>query len=319
MAALSNANETNALAALTRQAAPHVSGAIQKASAKTGVDFAYLVQQAKAESSFNPDAKARTSSATGLYQFIESTWLNTVKKHGHKHGLGQYADMISANAKVSDPAQRQEVLALRKDPRAAAMMAAELASDNKRFLEQNYKGEIGATELYFAHFMGAGGASAFLNAKDENPLAFGADLFPREARANRGVFYNPQTGQPRTLAEIYDFFDKKFRIEGGDVNAPGPRKQAAPVPGDSPLNIRRSLPAADPLAAVILAGAQSNSPLRLSGATTPLFPHIGGSALLAPHDIVLLNTLAATDKEGDQDNNQGNKSKDYYLDANKHS
>ena len=62
----------------------HIVNYIQRASDETGVDFSYLVHQAKAESSFDPNAKARTSSATGLFQFIERTWLDLAEKHGHK-------------------------------------------------------------------------------------------------------------------------------------------------------------------------------------------------------------------------------------------
>jgi hypothetical protein len=200
----------NALAVLSKQAPSHIQHAIQKASTKTGVDFAYLMEQAAAESSFNAHAEAKTSSATGLYQFIESTWMNMVKQYGHKHGLGNYAKQIDENGNVADKGMKQRILNLRKNPEKAALLAAEFAAENKRHLEQYADGKIGPTELYFAHFMGASGATGFLNAKQENPLQIGADLFPKEARANRNVFYDQKTGEPRTLAGIYDFFDKKF-------------------------------------------------------------------------------------------------------------
>jgi hypothetical protein len=58
--------------------------------------------------------------------------------------------------------------------------------------------------------MGAGGASAFLNQLKKNPMAMAADLFPKEASANRNVFYDRQSGKPKTLQQVYDFFDKKF-------------------------------------------------------------------------------------------------------------
>lgn len=193
----------NALAALTSRAPQGVVSAIKQASAKTGVNFAYMVQQAAAESSFNPTAKAKTSSASGLYQFIESTWMNMVERHGAKHSI-----QIEGKS-------RAEILRLRNDPKIAANMAAEFASENKKILNSNWaKGEkdIGATELYFAHFMGASGASAFLNARDENPLQEAALLFPKAAAANRNVFYDRESGRAKTLEEVYQFFDKKFEI-----------------------------------------------------------------------------------------------------------
>lgn len=201
----------------------NITQAIHQASSRTGIDFSYLMNQAKAESSFNPEAKARTSSATGLYQFIESTWLQMVKDHGHKYGLDQQASHIHRDADsgrltVSSPSTRKAILELRKDPELASAMAAEFAADNKAYLESQVKGRaIGATELYFAHFLGAGGASAFLNQLDEAPHSIAAHHFPKAAQANRNVFYDPATAQPRTMQQVYDFFDRKF---GQDFAAP---------------------------------------------------------------------------------------------------
>ena len=67
-----NLMNNNALQAF--QVPKNVYDAIKNAAAKTGVNFTYLMEKAAVESSFNPDAKAKTSSATGLFQFIEQTW-----------------------------------------------------------------------------------------------------------------------------------------------------------------------------------------------------------------------------------------------------
>lgn len=219
--------DNNALAALTKQAAPQVTTAIKQASARTGVDFAYLMEQAAAESSFDAKAEAKTSSATGLYQFIEKTWLHMVRQHGEKYGMGDMAAQIDTKGNVKDPAAKQDILALRKDPEKASLLAAEFAAGNKRHLEQYVEGDIGPTELYFAHFMGASGATGFLNAMKEDPMTIGADIFPKEARANHNVFYDRKTGEPRTLSQIYDFFDKKF--SGGTIadKAGAPAQDAA--------------------------------------------------------------------------------------------
>lgn len=239
-----NAFDNSMITSLTQRAGPKVVGAIKNAAQRTGVNFAYLLEKAAAESNFKTDAKARTSSATGLYQFIESTWLGMVKKHGHKYGLGEYANKIGDNGKVSDPATRREVLSLRNDPETASLMAAEFASDNERYLRSHVKGrDIGATELYFAHFMGAGGGAAFLNALDKNPMQNAADLFPQAARANRNVFYDAKTGKPRTMAGVYDFFDRKFDDAANPQNT-APRTEhiqlaAAPIITDHAINQQR--------------------------------------------------------------------------------
>lgn len=203
--------------------APTVTNAIKTASAKTGIDFSYLMNQAKAESNFDSSAKAKSSSATGLYQFIENTWLKMVKEHGAEYGLGTEAAAITETPgthklSVSSHSMRKAILDLRKDPELASAMAAEFASENKEYLELRVKGRnIEGTELYFAHFLGAGGASRFLNKLGENPNAIAAHSFPRAAQANRNVFYEPSTGQPRTMRQVYDFFDKKFSTDYGQA------------------------------------------------------------------------------------------------------
>lgn len=189
----------------------NVYNAIRNASIKTGANFAYMVEKAAVESGFDANAKAKTSSATGLYQFIESTWLSMMKQHGDKYGLEKYAAKIDGNGHVATRKDRNEILNLRKDPEIASLMAAEFDRSNYEQLQENVGGDIGSTELYMAHFLGAGGASGFLNAMKKSPNMTGADLFPREARSNRGVFYDNKTGAPRSLKQIYAFFDNKFQ------------------------------------------------------------------------------------------------------------
>lgn len=210
-------SQINSLTALQTRAGAKISGAIQHASARTGVDFSYLLKQANVESSFNATAKAKGSSASGLYQFIESTWLSMVNKYGDKYGLGEYAAKISESGKVASGADRREILDLRKDPKLSALMAAEYASENKAYLESRGVDDVGSTELYLAHFMGPGGAAEFLSALDKNPNAKGAKIFSREACSNPAIFYNGN-GKAKTLSEIYAYFDRKF--EGGGSSAP---------------------------------------------------------------------------------------------------
>ena len=228
-----NALQNNPLAQLTQNAPRSILQAIKTASIKTGFNFSYLVEKAAAESNFEPNAKAKTSSATGLFQFIESTWMDMIEKHGDKHG-------------VSTNQSRQSLLNLRKDPAIASLMAAEFAEGNKAHLEKTVGGDIGNTELYFAHFMGAGGASAFLNQLHKNPLSLGADLFPKAANANRNVFYDSETGQPKTLQQIYDFFDKKFSHEPSQNTSLAHKPQSVTAPKKNRLSPYSSIAEKNP-------------------------------------------------------------------------
>ncbi len=192
----------------------NVEAAVRNASAKTGVDFSYLMEKAAVESGYRTDVKSSSSSATGLYQFIDSTWLQTMKQHGAEYGLGRYANAIQTRSDgrpyVADPAMKQEILDLRKDPNTSALMAAAFTKDNKDYLQDNVDGTIGSTELYMAHFLGAGGAAKFLNAMHDNPNRSARDLFPEAASANANVFVDKTTGKAKSLKEIYDRFAAKF-------------------------------------------------------------------------------------------------------------
>jgi hypothetical protein len=210
-----------------------VQSAIQRASYKTGVDFSYLLGQAQVESSLNPTAKAPTSSASGLYQFIEQSWLGTLKKHGAAHGLGQVADAISQGPSgryhVSNPAMRGYVLKLRNNPEIASLMAAEHAADNKAALEATLGREAGGADLYMAHFLGIGGAKKFLSALQRNPGAAAAQLFPAAAASNRNIFFG-EGGRMRSVGEIYDRFAAKLE-RGAQLAAGGKPLPPLAAPG----------------------------------------------------------------------------------------
>ena len=190
-----------------------VTNAIAMASRRTGVDFGYLLGQAKIESSLNPSARASTSSATGLYQFVDQSWLAVINDHGSEYGLDWASDAISQGSNgryyVSDPNLRQQILDLRNHPETASVMAAEHASDNKAYLEKRLGREAQPVDLYLAHFLGVGGAAKFLSAHDAAPGASAASLFPAAARANRSIFYDRQ-GSARSFADIRSSFEAKL-------------------------------------------------------------------------------------------------------------
>ncbi|MET0375348.1 MAG: hypothetical protein ABW128_13970, partial [Rhizorhabdus sp.] len=198
--------------------------AIADAARRTGTSFSYLFNQAKSESGLNPNAKAGNSSATGLYQFIDQSWLGVLKQHGSEHGYGWAADAIKSRPgggwTVSDPQAKAAIYALRRDPTASALMAGESAQDNAAGLQSALGREVNGTDLYFGHFLGLAGAKKFLKAAAANPDAPAASLFPREAAANHGIFY-AKGGAPRSFAQVYALMGRKIAPAGNDaVTAP---------------------------------------------------------------------------------------------------
>src|ERR1700754_4311159 len=205
-----------------------IAGAIKQAASTTGTSFEYLLATAKMESNFNPSARASTSSARGLYQFIDQTWLGTVKEAGAQLGYGNYAAAItksSGSYSVSDPAARSAILKLRDDPQAASAMAGVLTQSNSFKLT----GKIGRRptdgELYMAHFMGVGGAAKLIANAEDNPRASGARLFPNAASANRSIFYE-RGGRARSVSEVYSVLTQRYARA---ANSPATRTAMASV------------------------------------------------------------------------------------------
>jgi hypothetical protein len=196
-----------------------VRAAIAHAAQATGVDFDYLLAQAKLESSLDPSARAPTSSAAGLYQFTNGTWLNTLERHGASHGMS-WADGAIDGGKVIDPSMRTQIMAMRYDPNASALMAAELASDNRAELTGVLGREPDAAELYLAHFLGSAGAREFLGALRADPGQSAAAILPKAAGANRTIFFD-STGAPRSVAQVMELMRGKVSaaMEGGSLPA----------------------------------------------------------------------------------------------------
>ncbi|MGB5396203.1 MAG: transglycosylase SLT domain-containing protein [Gammaproteobacteria bacterium] len=198
-----------------------VVAAIRLSSVRTGVDFAYLMKLAATESNFEPASESATSSATGLYQFTHDTWLNTLKTHGAKYGLvADYAKNIKYKATRSGyqrPVVRNDklykhLLALRKNPRLSAMMAAETTRDSQQTLAQLLNRQPTETDLYLTHFLGDNAAITFLTSLEQNPAASAAELFPEAAQSNNGIFHQ-EPGEPSTLNDVYAYFGEKFNTQ----------------------------------------------------------------------------------------------------------
>lgn len=186
---------------------------LQNASEKSGVSFQYLLAKAAQESSLQTDAKASTSSATGLFQFTRSTWLDMMKKYGALYGYADLADKIvigeNGKASVTDTAAEKRLLALRGNAEASGLMAAEYARDNATSLQGALGREVDAPDLYLAHFLGASGASDLLAAAESKPSSSAAALLPAAAKANTSIFYGPE-GRARSAGEVVELIRGRF-------------------------------------------------------------------------------------------------------------
>lgn len=199
---------TDSIGAPSTGSHANVMAALRAASSATGVDFGYLVKTAQRESNFDPSAKASTSSATGLFQFTNTTWLATVDRHGARHGLD------------TTGMSRDQILALRNNPEISARMGAELTAENARLIEARVGRPATPGELYAAHFLGASDAARLIEAARNNGGISAADLFPRAAAANANVFTD-RKGAALSAEALYQ------KLTGFDVNTADAGKAGA--------------------------------------------------------------------------------------------
>jgi soluble lytic murein transglycosylase-like protein len=203
-------------------ASPQVAGAIRQAATSTGASFNYLLATAQIESNFNPAAQAATSSAKGLYQFIDQTWLGTMKAAGRALGLDHLASAISRGEdgrfEVQDTTAKQAIMNLRGDAKVSALMAGHYAQANAAQLKDGLGRAPTEGELYIAHFLGADGAAKLIDAATNRPTTRGADLFPSAAQANRPIFFD-RSGNARTALGVYRELTGRYETARANVGA----------------------------------------------------------------------------------------------------
>jgi hypothetical protein len=205
---------------------------LDRAGQKSDVDFDYLLQTAIRESSLDPTAKARTSSATGLFQFLDQTWFEVMKSDGARLGYARYADAIKSGPGgtlgIEDKKLRAEVLALRENPEVAANLAAAFTRNNGAYLKQSFGRMPSAGELYIAHFLGARGAEKMFRAGLSDPDQVAAKLFPTQADANPAIFYS--NGKARTIRDVYRVLVAEHASLGSQSPASGTLDTATTAP-----------------------------------------------------------------------------------------
>ena len=231
-----------AIDSILANASARVASAIRDAARTTGASFEYLLTAARMESNLNPAAQATTSSAQGLYQFIDQTWLATLKNAGPAHGYGQYADAITVSAdgryEVADPNQRAAIMRLRNDPAVSATMAGAFTQANAAQLAAGIGRQPSEGELYIAHFLGSDGAAKLINATSSQPLANAATMFPQAAAANPSIFTS--RGQPRSVGEVYATLTGRFAVARAIAFAPSLGNSEAPAASPDPAGVARA-------------------------------------------------------------------------------
>jgi hypothetical protein len=223
-----------AVNSIPAQAAPQIAGAIRQAAKSSGISFEYLLTTAQIESNLNPAAQASTSSAKGLYQFIEQTWLATMKGNGPANGFGRLADAISQGPDgrfdVADPTMRAAIMKLRSDPAVSATMAGAFTRANADQLQGALGRPPSEGEIYIAHFLGPDGAGRLIGAATNQPRANAAEMFPQAAAANPSMFFD-SAGHPRSAADVYGKLSGRFEFARALSFTPGQATPAAPDPG----------------------------------------------------------------------------------------
>jgi len=236
------------------RAASLVTGAIRDAAQATGTSFNYLLATAKIESNLDPAMTMKSSSATGLFQFIDQTWLGTLKQAGPGFGYGSYANAVERDPSgrwiVRDPQMRKEIMKLRTDPAANAVMAGVFTQQNAAILSRRIGRTPSEGELYIAHFFGPGGAGKLIGLVANNPQASAADVFPQAARANRPIFYDRQ-GNARSVAGVYAELVRRYQVasEGLGATATGMVARAGTPAAPAKAAATGTLAVADAVAA----------------------------------------------------------------------
>lgn len=166
-----------------------------------------------AESGGNPNAVNPRSSASGLGQFIDSTWLATIRTA--RPDLAEKSDA--------------ELLALKTDPKLSREMTEAYAGQNNAILSKNGL-PVTDGNTYLAHFAGPGGAVKVLQADPGAPV--GDILGPAVVKANPFL-------AKMTAGDLQAWASKKV---GGSTSQPQPAPQAPAAVLSAPLQTSSQVP-----------------------------------------------------------------------------
>lgn len=213
-----------------------VIGAIYKASLSSGVDFELLLLKAIMESDLGRYTVATGSSARGLFQYIEPTWLVLMKRYGANLGYEHYADAISYTKRTGIPYiknknkyLRAEILALRYDDSISAMMKTFQIKEETDALRQ-YKGsKVSATDHYISHMLGLPLTRELYDLRRKGSVfavaRLGNPQMREAAKLNKPFFYHGKNAL--TAADVYKKFEARVNREFKNIRNIGKRDISA--------------------------------------------------------------------------------------------
>ena len=151
------------------------------------------------ESYGDPNAKNKRSSATGLGQFLDETWLDMIRAHRPDLAKGRSQD---------------EILELRRDAKVAREITARFTQRNAEMLRKRGLPVTPGT-LYLAHFAGGAGAVAILSAMENADAALVMATADATGRTNREKIIKANPFLERfTVADLRNWADRKMRAPG---------------------------------------------------------------------------------------------------------
>ena len=177
---------------------PHLIDTLHNVAHETGVSFELIVIKAMIESNLGKNTIAKHSTARGLFQYIESTWLSLIQRYGEKIGYASYAealeyDLITKRYIITseeNSPSRQDILDLRDDQKISTLIKAYQILDEQKTIENYTNGQAPTiTDHYIVHMMGLPLAELFFKLKNSNSTILPARL--RNGMFNNAIAQNP--------------------------------------------------------------------------------------------------------------------------------